>query len=106
MRLRDFEDGFRSTNFVIAEEFSAYSSDYRSLMQRIFLPIILKLLKWKIMKFIHYSKAINKRFVKILFGICKRFGLCLIAKIIAFAYNLKAFLIRFAQNVFAFVPIF
>jgi len=65
-----------------------------------FLPIILKLLKWKIIKFIHYSKAINKRFVKILLGICKRFVLCLIAKIIAFAYYLTAFLIRFAQNLF------
>jgi hypothetical protein len=65
-----------------------------------FLPIILKLLKWKIIKFIHYSKAISKKFVKILFGICKRFVLCLIAKIIAFAYYLTAFLIRFAQNLF------
>jgi hypothetical protein len=68
-----------------------------------FLPIILKLLKWKIIKFIHYSKAINKSFVKILFRICKKFGLCLIAKVVAFAYNLKAFLIRFAQNVFEMI---
>jgi hypothetical protein len=68
-----------------------------------FSPIILKLLKSIIIKFIHYSKAINKRLVKILFGICKLFGLCLIAKIIAFAYNLKAFFIRFAQNVFSMI---
>jgi hypothetical protein len=36
-----------------------------------YLPLISKFLKWKIIKFVHCSKAIIIRFSKI-FGICKR----------------------------------
>ncbi len=63
-----------------------------------YLLLILKFMKSKIIKFIHYSKAIIIRFAEVLFGIYKGFGLYLITKIIAFAYNLIAFLKRFVQN--------
>ncbi len=71
-----------------------------------YLPLILKFMKPKIIKFIHYSKAVSFRFAKILFGICKGFGLYLIINIIAFAYNLIAVFKRFVQNLFIICKIF
>jgi hypothetical protein len=87
-----------------------------------YLPLISKILISKIIKFVHYLKAISIRFVRNSFGICKRFGLYLlrivvrfarnligiskrfslflIANIITFAYNLIAIFMRFVRHLF------
>jgi hypothetical protein len=87
-----------------------------------YLPLILKILISKSIKFVHYLKAIiirfaqnlisickvfglylfgfGVKFVQNLIGICKRFVLFLIMNIITFAYNLIATFMRFFHHLF------
>jgi hypothetical protein len=77
-----------------------------------YLLLITKILISKIIKFVHYLKAISIRFAQNSFGICKRFGIYLFGISIRFAQNsfgicrrfglyLFGIGVRFAQNLIA-----
>ena len=65
-----------------------------------YLPLIIKILISKSIKFVHYLKAITIRLAQNSFGICKRFALFFIANIIIFAYNLITIFMRFVRHLF------